>query len=86
MLDQKDHRVYLPIILDSASASLELKFCRKPDKGDVKELVRKVRDLVLAENLTPLQAQAVLVMAWVQIQAHGVLNAEVSNSHQTETE
>ena len=78
-----DRRSYLPITFDPAAASLEMKFCERPD---VQKLVRKVRDLMLEESLTPLQAQAVLVRAWVQIQSHGILNAEASSGHQTETE
>lgn len=81
MRNSEDHRSYLPITLDPTAARLELKFCERQRKDDVKELVRKVRDLVLAENLTPLQAQAVLVRAWVQIQTHGMLTDGISDSN-----
>lgn len=67
-------RIYMPITLGPDSARLELEYSQKADGVDVLELVRQVRDILLAANLTPLQAQAVLVRAWAQVQTTGMIS------------
>lgn len=71
----KHPRVFMPICLSPDSAQRELFFCKR--HIDTAPIVRNVRDLVLAENLTPLQAQAVLVRAWVEIQTAGTLTSQI---------
>lgn len=73
-------RVFMPICLSPDSAQRELSFCKRFSHVDTAPVVRNVRDLVLAENLTPLQAQAVLVRAWVEIQTAGTLTSQISKS------
>lgn len=76
-MEQGKERVYMNIALSQEAAKRELEYARDHDNVQTNSLVREVSEVLLRANLTPLQAQAVLVRAWARVQAKGRISPDV---------
>lgn len=65
----KMNRPYLPIVMNPDQARAELNTAART----AWDLPRQIADQLMEAKLTPLQAQAVLVRAWVRIQQLGTI-------------
>lgn len=64
---------FLPLAMGQKEAFAELESAGK-EKAAAYDTVNQITNLLLQNNLTPLQAQAVLVRAWRNVQLNGRLN------------
>lgn len=76
-------RTFIPITIGIKEAGRTLNRVGKPGRAGAQEIVGEVRDILLGADLTPLQAQAVLVRAWAQVQllADDRFYGELSKKH-----
>lgn len=68
-MEEKKPRAYMPITLSLDEAALEV---RNTENG--RELADSICAQLLNASVTPLQAQAILVRAWVRVQKNGFLS------------
>lgn len=73
----KQHRQYMPITLTPESALVELDMSAPRHSGTGAEFnsaVEQIAECLLSVHPTPLQAQALLVRAWMRVQKQGYLS------------